>query len=446
MKFTMKPILLVALVLIVSIVLAFLLLSSEDSKKWAPVWKSASSLSVNRQGLAAVEVNGFIYAMGGAMGTNFLKTTEYAKVLEDGSLGPWMPGPPMNEARGYVAAVAKDGYIYVIGGGHGEAGKVLLRTVERSRVLPDGSLSPWEIEKNSMVFPRRCAKAVLVDDTIYAIGGFSGDMLNNVEHSRINADGTIGMWFVEPEKLTEMSYISGVKNVDGIVYVAGSHEQRAGRATRNVEWSMVVDEAGFGKWQKTTPMQVERFGQGLIARNGRLYAIGGLNGPSFIDSIESAPILSEGGVEQWTLSTSKLSSPRAMMAILIYKDRVYSIGGAGTNVVEYATFNEDGAIGSWLTPEELETIETAKRKQAEQASELPNAGLVLKTMHADPYVYLQVQVGPQTVVWVAAPAGDYKADDKIRFGGGAMMTNFFSKQLNKRFEEVFFVQKVRKVE
>lgn len=446
MRFTMRSTLVVILVLIVSIIIAFFALFTDDSKTWAPTWKPTSSLSVDRQGVAAVEVNGFIYAMGGAMGTNFLNTTEYAKIQEDGSLGPWMPGPPMNKARGYFDAVVQDGFIYVIGGGHGKAGKVLLRTVERARVLPDGSLSPWEIEPHEMVMPRRCSKVVLIDGTIYAIGGFSGDMLNSVEHARIKPEGGTEEWYMEPERLTEMSYISGVKSVDGIVYVAGSHEQRAGRATRNVEWSTVVDEAGFGKWQKTTPMQVERFGHGLIARKGKLYAIGGLNGPSFIDTIESAPILGEGGVEEWTLSNSKLSSPRAMMATVLYKDWVYSIGGAGTNVVEYATFNEAGEIGSWLMPEELEVLEAAKREAAAQDSSLPNAGLVLKTMHADPYVYLQVQLGPQAIVWIAGPSGDYQMGDKIRFSGGAMMKNFFSKQLNRRFEKVFFVQDIRKVE
>lgn len=446
MKFRMKSVLVVVLVLIAVLITAVLFRSAEDPKKWAPVWKPANSLSIDRQGLAAVEVNGFIYAMGGARGTEFLNTTEYAKIREDGSLGPWVPGPPMNEARGYFDAVVQDGFIYVIGGGHGKAGKVLLRSVERARVLPDGSLSAWETEPHGMIMPRRCSKAVLIDGTIYAIGGFSGDMLDSVEHARIKPEGGTGEWYEEPERLTEMSYISGVKSVDGVVYVAGSHEQRAGRATRNVEWSTVVDEAGFGKWRKTTPMQVARFGLGLVARKGRLYAIGGLNGPSFIDSIESAPILNGGGVGEWTLSKSSLSSRRAMMATLLYKDRVYTIGGAGTNVVEYATFNEDGEIGSWFKPEELEALEAARMEAAAKINVLPNAGLVLKVMRADPYVYLQVRLDPETVEWVAAPAGDYRQGDRIRFGGGANMKNFFSKQLNKRFERVFFVQDVLKVE
>ena len=88
MRFTIRPTLVVTLVLIVTLVLAVLFLSTDNSKTWAPTWKPTSRLSVDRQGLAAVEVHGFIYAMGGALGTTFLNTTEYAKIQEDGSLGP----------------------------------------------------------------------------------------------------------------------------------------------------------------------------------------------------------------------------------------------------------------------------------------------------------------------------------------------------------------------
>ncbi|MHC4429775.1 MAG: hypothetical protein ACYS0D_14410, partial [Planctomycetota bacterium] len=76
------------------------LLGCQEERTWAPAWKQLNPLSVPRQGLAAVEVNGFIYAMGGALGTDFLNSTEYARIRRDGSLGPWRPGPPMHEARG----------------------------------------------------------------------------------------------------------------------------------------------------------------------------------------------------------------------------------------------------------------------------------------------------------------------------------------------------------
>jgi hypothetical protein len=420
------------------------LLGCQEERSWAPAWKPSNPLSTPRQGVAAVEVDGFIYAMGGARGTEFLASTEYAKIRKDGSLEPWKPGPAMNEARGYFDAVFHEGSLYVVGGGNGEAGHNLLRSVERARVQPDGSLSAWQLEVHEMVMPRRCSKIVLIDDTLYAVGGFGGDMLNSVEHSVLEPGGGTGEWLEEPERLTTMRYISGVKSVDGNVYVVGNHEQKRGAATPDVEWSKPLDEAGFGKWQKTSPLQIARFGLGLAVHGNRLYAIGGLNGPEFLDSIEMAPIQADGGLGPWRVLKSKLNSKRAMMGMVAYEDWVYSIGGAGSNAVEYATFNEAGEMGSWLTAAELAAIETAK---AAAQPQLPLGGRIMKVMHAPPYVYLQLQVtGAPELVWLAGPTGTYAAGDHVRFGGGAMMTNFFSKQLNIRFDRVLFVSELRKAE
>jgi hypothetical protein len=388
------------------------LLGCQEQRTWVPTWKTLNPLTTPRQGLAAVEVNGFLYAMGGARGTDFLASTEYAKIHADGSLGSWTPGPPMHEARGYFDAVFYEGHIYVVGGGNGVAGGNLLRSVERARVRPDGTLAAWEREPHEMVMPRRCSKIVLIDGSIYAIGGFGGDMLNSVEHAQIKPGGGTGEWFEEPERLTTMRYISGVKSVDGTVYVVGNHEQERGAATRDVEWSKPLDEAGFGAWQQTS------------------------------DSIEVAPIYPNGGLGSWRPSKSKLSSRRAMMGMVAYGDWVYSIGGAGTDVVEYATYNEEGEMGSWLDPAELAAFEA---KQAAARPQLPNGGTVLKVLHAPPYVYLELQIGGAPgPVWLAGPAGEYQPGDRVRFGGGAVMRGFCSKQLNIRFDTVLFVSELRK--
>ncbi|HEX9051986.1 MAG TPA: hypothetical protein VF841_15760 [Anaeromyxobacter sp.] len=424
--------------------IAALIGCKEKPRVWQQRWRPAAPLLVPRQGAAAVEANGFIYVMGGAFRTQFHQSTEYAKIEKDGSLGPWQAGPPMHEARGYFDAEYHDGWIYVVGGGSGDAGQVLLRSVERARVLPDGRLSPWQLEPLGMVMPRRCNKTVLIDGSIYALGGFSGDMLDTVEHTKLQPDGSTGDWFEEQERLTIMRYISGVKYVDGVVYVVGSHDQTTGSAVRDVEFGKIKDEAGFGKWRKTSSLQVPRFGLGLVPHGGRLYAFGGLTGPQFLDSVESAPIVSGGGLGEWRLEPTRLSSPRAMMAVVKYKDWVYSLGGSGTNVVEYATFNAAGEMGSWFTEAELKALQ-AQRHEVPVSTRLPLLGTVLKVEEAPPYVYLLVELqGHQG--WVAGPAGDFHVGDRVRFGGGAMMTDFFSKTLNKRFDQVLFVAELHRGE
>jgi Kelch motif protein len=416
----------------------------DKSRSWQPRWRQAAPLIEKRGGAAAVQVNGFIYVMGGHFRDDH-QSTEYAQIKDDGSLGPWQIGPPLHEARAYFDAVYHNGWIYVIGGGAGEGGLVLLRSVERARVLPDGKLSPWQQEPVGMIMPRRCNKTVLIDGSIYALGGFGGDMLNTVEHTKILPDGSTSEWLEEPERLTIMRYISGVKYVDGAVYVVGSHDQSTGAGLKDVEWGKIKDEAGFGAWKRTSPLQVPRYGLGLVGHAGRLYAFGGLNGPEFLDSVESAPILPGGGLGEWRLQTVKLSSRRAMMAVVTYKGWVYSLGGSGTNAVEYATFNEAGELGSWFSEAELKALREQKQ-EVPLAVRLPILGTVAQVEHAPPYVYLFVRLQGRGEGWVAGPAGEFRVGDRVRFGGGAMMADFFSKTLNKRFEHVLFVAELRKDE
>ena len=136
------------------IVALFFMAGSAQSAQWIPKWKTATPLTSPRTGTALVAVNGYLYVIGGVNGLEFLKNTEYAKINKDGSLGPWKKGPDLNELRGHVGAAYADGSIYIVGGGRGEHGQVLSRTIERARIKDDGSLSPWVLENNGLNMPR----------------------------------------------------------------------------------------------------------------------------------------------------------------------------------------------------------------------------------------------------------------------------------------------------
>lgn len=414
----------------------------EPAVVWAPVWRQAPSLlRPVADGIAAVEANGFIYVIGGG---EFYNTTEYAQIQPDGSLSPWRAGPPMNERRGFLDAVVHKGYIYAAGGGRGTNGEILLRTVERAKINDDGSLAPWQMEEHGMVSPRRCNKMVVVGDSVVAVGGFGGDMLNTVEHAEFVEGGGTDEWLEEQERMTVMRYISGVKHVGSITYVVGGHAQETGAGIKDVEWSKVIDEAGYGPWQQTAPLNIERFGLALAYHDDRLYAFGGISG-AFTNTIESARILPDGGVEPWQVLETKLAAPRAMQEVIVYKDWVYMIGGAGTNVVEYATFDDDGRIGSWVTRAELAAVER-QRQQAAAQNQLPLSGRVLEAKAAAPYIYLQVELSPGRVEWLAGPEGDYRVGDVVRFPNGALVNDFVSKQLGMQFEQVRFVDQLQKAQ
>jgi plastocyanin len=66
-----------------------------------------------------------------------------------------------------------------------------------------------------------------------------------------------------------------------------------------------------------------------------------------------------------------------------------------------------------------------------------NSGLVKSATNAGGYTYIEVQQGNGTV-WVAAPETQVKAGDKVSWDGGAVMSNFTAKSLNRTFDQIVF--------
>jgi hypothetical protein len=438
---------------------------------WVPGWKETASLAEVRVGAAVVEANGYIYMIGGVNDKKFLKTIEYAKIQQDGSLVPWKYGPSLNEQRAWMEAVVHDGYIYVVGGANSPHERDVyasnfLASVERARIRPDGTLSPWETEENSMVVPRRCNKVALWNSHIYAIGGFSGVMLDSIDRAEIHGDGVVGKWVVDPEKMMEARYVNGVKVKNGGLYVFGGHEKVRGAGLTTVEWSKISDTGELGPWKHTSPLQVERYGLGTASHGDYFYALGGITGMEYLDSIEKARIEPYGKLSPWEF-TSALSTPRINYSVVVYKDWIYVISGKNSTgyliSVEYAMFNDKGDIGFFGSLEEKEAFkeaaakrEEAKRRAKAEKEKLSFEGVVVKILQAEGYSYIQVSIKDQVspdgkvivkggVVWLAAPNIKLDINNRIRFSKGLYMPNFYSKELQYKFKGLFFVEGVQPV-
>ena len=73
-----------------------------------------------RRAPAAVAHNGYLYIVGGIDGNgHYVQPVEYAPILENGTLGKWQRTSPIIEGRFYNAVVAFNGYLYTLGGGSG---------------------------------------------------------------------------------------------------------------------------------------------------------------------------------------------------------------------------------------------------------------------------------------------------------------------------------------
>ena len=417
-----------------------------NEQQWINGWREASSLGGPRAGAATTVANGYIYVIGGVDGSKFSRLVEFSKINEDGSLGPWKLTSSLVEDRGFIDAVTHNGYLYVVGGGNGANGENLLNTVERAKVNDDGTLNPWETLSSRMVMPRRCSKTVIKGRFIYALGGFAGALLDNVEKAEILSNGELGKWNIEKATMTIPRYVNTVKASHGNTYVIGGHDQMKGVGIPNVEWAIPDDYGGITNWQATQSMQVGRYGLSSASYGQSVYAIGGLTGLEYLSSIEVADIQGNGELSAWRYTTA-LSEPRATFSTVVHGNWIYIIGGTNQDrylsSVEYATFNESNDIGFWGTSQDADGYQAKLDALKQLKPRLPNNGVVKEVRHASMYTYIQV-VNENGVIWLAGPKTELKLNDKIRFSKGVSMTNFYSKELQRSFPHVLFVSNIQK--
>ncbi len=459
------PILLVCLVssLLLPDVLPAASGEMEQSKRWLNAWRETTPMQKVRSSAAFYTANGVIYMIGGIGGEvvrgkagedmadattrMFMRSTEFARIRPDGSLSEWKAGPELNEKRGYFSAAGKGRYIYVAGGAHGAFGKTLLDSVERAEIRPDGTLGPWQLEKQRLNIPRRCVKLVVVGDYLYAFGGFGGILLDTVERARIQPDGSLGEWLVENNRFTMARYIQGVARVGDGVFQIGGHNKETGSGFSEVEWSRPDQEGFFAPWSSTAPLQKGRFGPAIAVRGGAIYALGGLAGPAYLDSVERTSVNGDGRLSPWRYTTP-LPKPLEGAAALVAGENIYVIGGANRsgfqNTVYYASFNQEGEIGYLASAEEAARHDRAVAEKAKRPP-LPNQGVVLEHIRKAQYSYLKVEMDNGARIWLAGPEQDLNPGDRVGFSAGMVMRNFHSKSLDRTFPSILFVGEIRAV-
>ncbi|MBI3903497.1 MAG: hypothetical protein HY306_11265 [Nitrosomonadales bacterium] len=441
---------------ILKIVFAGLLLAlpllahaAPKQKVWVPGWKDTSPLNHARAGVASVHVKNHVYIIGGYAGRDWLATTEYAKINKDGTLGPWQYGPQLNEERGFMSAIVHDDYVYVVGGGNGPSGHHLLNSIERAHINKDGTLGPWVTEKNGMMVGRRCSKILATDKELYSFGGFGGVLLDSVEHAAWQPDGSLGEWHVDAEVMTIPRYVNSVKKEGDVFFVLGGHDQTKGVGITNVEWSRPNPDGSMQKWQATTPMQQGRYGFLTSAYGDYLYALGGLSGMEYLDTIERTTVGKDGQLSPWKV-IGTLDQQRANFGVIDDDKRIYIIGGSShdgfiANAV-YAERNQDGDIGYWGTEAEAQAVRDRLAARKVQKVQLPYQGLVKEVIQTDSYTYIQVETpGDGSLAWLAASKiPDLHEGDTVNYSKGVRMANFHSKELDRYFPLIQFVSQAQK--
>ena len=345
------------LLFILCLVMAVIWLSSGSSNQarqlnWSNGWKSVTPLQLARRAPAAATYNGFIYVIGGIDANDrYVQPVEYAPILEDGSLGEWKQTSPIIEGRFYNAAIAHNGFIYTLGGGSGDTGKLNypIASVERTQINPDGSLGPWQTISHTLS-PRRGLKIVIHDNTIYAIGGYDGRFLKSVERTTIQANGSLDNWQMEQYESIIDRYIHSAAIVGDSIYLLGGHMRNQNQASySDVESSEAMANKQLSPWQIANHgLQTPRLVAESFTLGQYLYIAGGHTGNQRLNSVEVAKIDNDGQLQAWRYA-SPLPVARSAYAATTYKNYVYLIGGGGDGQplgsIDMASANLRGQLG-----------------------------------------------------------------------------------------------------
>lgn len=307
-------------------------------------WRTAPSLIIARSSGCAAAVGSTLYVLGGGWtdATTALTSVEFAAIGPAGRPDAWHLTARMTTPRVFPACVALNGYLYAIGGERFSAtAPILLNSVERAPILPDGNLGLWETAAR-MTTPRRAPTAIAAGNAIYVTGGYNGRFLSTTERARLQADSTLGPWELLAGKTTMPRYIHAAARDGQTIYLLGGHDESTGMATNRTEWARILPGGHLSSWVAGPTLRSPRFLAAAAILNRQLFLFGGSTGRQSVEQAETAAIRKDGTLGPFSPLTV---SPAARSGEAAATDgrTIYLIGGLlqnqATQTVVYATLD-----------------------------------------------------------------------------------------------------------
>jgi hypothetical protein len=273
-----------------------------------------------------------------------------------------------------------------------------------------GEVAPWTTSPNPIgqptPTPRFGGGSVTYNGYLYVLGGSDGTARQEVQYSKLNADGSISTWSTTTP-LPSPRWRMTVAAVNGYVYVIGGHSGTAFQSS--TYFAKANSDGTLGPWNATTAIGIGATG-GLVSRanhativaNGYIYVIGGQDGvTNALGNTYYAKVNSDGTLSGWTQSTNAFpgAEGRYFGTATTANGYVYYIAGknipdAAVATVFYAKLNAgNGSIGAWST----------------SSNPLPGVRSEISSIVSNGYIYAisgNDTVGVTTTLYYAKANGD----------------------------------------
>ncbi|XP_064367347.1 kelch-like protein 5 isoform X2 [Dromaius novaehollandiae] len=235
------------------------------------MWTPVANMNGRRLQFGVAVLDDKLYVVGGRDGLKTLNTVE----CYNPRTKTWSVMPPMSTHRHGLGVAVLEGPMYAVGGHDGWS---YLNTVERW----DPQARQWNFVA-SMSTPRSTVGVAILNGKLYAVGGRDGSScLKSVECF----DPHTNKWTLCAQMSKRRGGV-GVTTWNGFLYSIGGHDAPASNLTSRLSDCVERYDPKTDMWTAVASMSISRDAVGVCLLGDKLYAVGGYDGQTYLNTVES---------------------------------------------------------------------------------------------------------------------------------------------------------------
>jgi DNA-binding CsgD family transcriptional regulator len=268
-------------------------------------WFELPGLPTPRQGLAVVNYNNQIYAIGGEANDGISNVVERFNPMANS----WTALSPKPTRVTDISAATIGGLIYVPGG------RVSSESPTEVTEIYDPQNNTWSTGKS---LPKALSAYALAEfeGQIYLFGGWDGSQVVNDAYVYDYHNDT---WSSIPPMPTARSY-AGAVVVDGNIYVIGGWNGHEAMTTVEIYRPDISDKTG--QWSQAPSLPFGQYGMGVANLSNIIFVIGGVNSDQNLTTIALIPEETD-----WVKIDSPLQTGWSFLGSTSIGTRFYALGG-----------------------------------------------------------------------------------------------------------------------
>jgi N-acetylneuraminic acid mutarotase len=321
----------IILIFVMCYFLFFSVLQTSQSEVTQTSWFNARNMPTQRSEIAATNIEGSIFVIGGFDGSGkALDTVEIYNVYNDS----WKKIAALPEPLHHTVATNHKGKVYVVGGFTSDAGDWV---PTNKLFIYDTQEDKWK-EGRPMPTARGALTAVFVNETLFAIGGQQSSDIDSSEILNTNEayDPITDTWKSEKSMPTSRHHAAS-SAVEGKIYVMGGRTF-ANSSMINLNTNEMYNPEK-NEWIVLEPMPSKRSGLAAASYNDSIFLFGGEDAGGMNPKTYGNNEVFSPATGFWT-SKQSLPTPRHGLSATTVDSKIFVIGGGPEAGLSTSNINE----------------------------------------------------------------------------------------------------------